>query len=140
MYKIDPLYVANQGILDDSIGIATLGWIVCDRPNDGSIITIPIGELLSEPTREWWYRKDDTDAWFGPLSYRDANSQARRMTLYPDNSISEVKYSQVGTIIGTRGGDPKVASHMVVVYIYANGRQYLGGRMAAYNADKVPVP
>lgn len=138
-----PIEVATQGVLDNPIGIATLGWII--RADDAPpVVTTPvppnnIGSLVGDPRREWWVRRDDTEPWHGPLSYRDANSQARRMTMNVDNTISELKYAQVGTILGTRGGDPNVAPDMFVTYLYANGRQYLGGRMAAYNADKVPV-
>jgi hypothetical protein len=131
----DPLSTATEGILDQPTGISTLGWVVC-IPTDAEI-SIP--ELISEQERDWWYRKDDTDPWFGPLSYQTANSQARRMTLDVDETINEVKYAQLGTVFGTRGGDPQVDPNMMVVFLYANGRQYLGGRMATYNADKVPV-
>lgn len=140
----DPIHVATQGVLDNSLGIATLGWIIRadDRP---PVVVIPvppnnIGSLVGDPRREWWVRKDETDPWHGPLSYRDANSQARRMTMDVDETISELKYAQVGTILGTRGGDPNVAPDMFVAFLYANGKQYLGGRMAEFNSDKVPVP
>ena len=62
------------------------------------------------------------------------------MTVDADNTIAEVKYAQVGTILGTRGGDPQVTPDMFVAYLYENGKQYLGGRMAEFNSDKVPVP
>lgn len=149
-----PIEVAIQGVLDNSIGIATLGWVfrADDRP---SVVVTPvppnnIGSLIGDPRREWWVRKDENDPWFGPLSYRDVNFQARRMTVDVDNTISEVKYAQVGTILGARGGDPNLDPNkvvdpntdpgMFVTYLYANGRMYLGGRMAEFNADKVPPP
>lgn len=139
----EPIHVATQGLLDNPIGVATLGWIIqtVDTP---PVVVIPvppnnIGSLVGDPRREWWVRRDDTEPWHGPLSYRDANYQARRMTMDVDETISELKYAQVGTILGTRGGDPNVDPDMFVAYLYANGKQYLGGRMAAYNADKVPV-
>lgn len=141
----EPIEVSTQGVLDNAIGIATLGWIIRadDRP-PSVVIPVPpnnIGQIeLQEPNRDWWVRKDDSEPWHGPLSYRDANSQARRMTLEVDNTISEVKYAQVGTILGTRGGDPEVSPDMFVAFLYANGRQYLGGRMAEFNAPLVPVP
>lgn len=140
----DPTSVATQGVLDNSLGIATLGWIIkADDAPPTVVVPVPpnnIGALVGDPRREWWVRKDENDVWFGPLSYRDANYQARRMTVDVDETISEIKYAQVGTILGTRGGDPNVDPDMFVAYLYANGKQYLGGRMAEYNKDKVPVP
>jgi hypothetical protein len=139
----EPIHVATQGLLDNPIGMATLGWVIqtVDTP---PVVVIPvppnnIGSLVGDPRREWWVRRDDTEPWHGPLSYRDANYQARRMTMDVDETISELKYAQVGTILGTRGGDPLVSPDMFVAYLYANGKQYLGGRMAEFNADKVPV-
>lgn len=134
----DPLSTATEGVLDEDIGIATLGWLI--RVSHEPEITIPVEELLDEPSREWYYRKDDTDSWFGPLSYRDANYQARRFTMDVDHTISEVKYAQLGTVFGSRGGDPQVPLDMMVVFMYANGIQYIGGRVAEFNKDKVPVP
>jgi len=137
----DPIQVSTQGLLDSTIGVATLGWITITLDQD-PVVEVPInnpGALVGDPRREWWVRKDESDPWFGPLSYRDANSQARRMTMDVDETISEIKYAQVGTILGTRGGDPNVDPNMFVAYMYANGKQYLGGRMAEFNKDKVPV-
>ena len=133
-------FVATQGVLDAPLGIATLGWLIRETSDlPPSIERPPLpGALYTDPNRDWWIRRDESDVWHGPLSYRDANFQARRMTVDADNSILEVKYAQIGTNVGDRGGDPKVAPHMIVVYIYANGRQYLGGRMAEFNKDKVP--
>lgn len=133
----DPESTATHGMLDEDIGIATLGWII--RIKDDPIISYPIGDLIADPERDWWYRKDNTDPWFGPLSYRDANSQARRMTMDADALHGEVKYSQLGTVLGTRGGDPQVSPDMFVVYLYVNGKMTLGGRMAEFNQDKLPV-
>jgi len=139
----EPIHVATQGALDNSIGIATLGWIIqVDDTPPVVVVPVPpnnIGSLVGDPRREWWVRKDDTEPWHGPLSYRDANYQARRMTMDVDETISELKYAQVGTVLGTRGGDPQVDPDMFVAYLYANGKQYLGGRMAEFNSDKVPV-
>jgi hypothetical protein len=139
----DPIQVATQGLLDNTIGVATLGWVVrVEAQPPVVVVPVPpnnIGALVGDPRREWWVRKDENDPWFGPLSYRDANSQARRMTMDVDETIAEIKYAQVGTILGTRGGDPNVDPDMFVAYLYANGKQYLGGRMAEYNKDKVPV-
>lgn len=90
-------------------------------------------------SKEWYYRGDEDDVWYGPLSYRDANSQARRSTMprYLADAFP-VKYAQVGTKVGTRGGDPSTMQpEMRVVFVYANGRQYLSGRIAKYNSDKV---
>lgn len=88
---------------------------------------------------DWYYRRDETEEWCGPMSYRDANSQARRCTL--PKHLSEhfpVKYAQVGTLVGDRGGDPVgIEARMRIVYLYANGRQYLAGHLAEYNSDKV---
>lgn len=139
----EPIHVATQGVLDNAIGIATLGWIIqVDDTPPVVVVPVPpnnIGSLVGDPRREWWVRRDDTEPWHGPLSYRDANYQARRMTMDVDETISELKYAQVGTVLGTRGGDPNVVPDMFVAYLYANGKQYLGGRMAEFNADKVPV-
>ena len=139
----EPIHVATQGVLDNAIGIATLGWIIqVDDTPPVVVVPVPpnnIGSLVGDPRREWWVRKDDTEPWHGPLSYRDANYQARRMTMDVDETISELKYAQVGTVLGTRGGDPQVDPDMFVAYLYANGKQYLGGRMAEFNSDKVPV-
>jgi len=139
----DPFQVATQGLLDNSIGMATLGWIIRVEA-ETPVVVVPspprnIGVLIGDPRREWWVRKDASDPWFGPLSYRDANSHARRMTVRVDNTIAEVKYAQVGTILGTRGGDPNVTPNMFVAYMYENGKQFLAGRMAEYNADRLPV-
>lgn len=90
-------------------------------------------------SQDWYYRRDHDEEWFGPMSYRDANSQARRCTLpkFLKDHIP-VKYAQVGTIVGGRGGDPvTLEAEIRVVYLYANGRQYLSGHLARYNADKV---
>lgn len=141
----DPCHVATQGLLDNTLGVATLGWIV-EVPAETPVVVTPVdpvGSMVGDPRREWWVRKDDTDEWFGPLSYRDANSQARRMTLPTDinaaGNSNNIKYAQVGTIMGTRGGDPNVPPDMMVVFMYANGKQTLGGRMAEYHKDKWPV-
>jgi len=137
----NPIEVSTQGVLDDTLGVATLGWITV-APDQDPIVDIPsnnVGALVGDPRREWWVRRDESEPWFGPLSYRDANSQARRMTMDVDETISEIKYAQVGTILGSRGGDPNVDPNMFVAYLYANGKQYLGGRMAEFNKDKVPV-
>lgn len=88
----------------------------------------------------WYYRATDEDEWFGPMSYRDANSQARRSTLpkYLADHI-HVKYAQVGRMFGSQSGEPLLEPQIVVVYIYANGRQYISGKIAQFNADKVPL-
>lgn len=126
----DPLSVATQGVLSNKpLTISVLGWLEEDTVE----IDFPVLE-------GWYYRMDDTEKWHGPMSYRDANSQARRMTMpkYLSNAIT-VKYAQVGQVLGVRGGDPKMKPHMRVVYMYANGRQYLGGKIAEFNKSKVPV-
>lgn len=160
-------YVATQGVFDNPIGIATLGWLIRgdnlppiieepgypdppfppDRPDPNEPplpyppidSNPPVGLPITDPNQEWWVRPDDDTPWHGPLSYRDANFQARRMTDDADHAILEVKYAQVGTFLGTRGGDPVDMSRMFVVYLYANGKMYLGGRLATFNLDKVPV-
>ena len=134
----DPCSTATQGLLDEDIGIATLGWII-RATSEEPIIKVPIGQLIGEPNRDWWLRKDDTDPWFGPLSYRDANAKARRSTLDVDETINETKYAQVGTILGSREGDPLILEKMVVVFMYVNGKMYIGGKLAEYNKDKVPL-
>lgn len=125
----DPLAVATHGILSlDPLCISLHGWI-CEEVTE---IEFPLLD-------GWYFRRDDEDPWYGPLSYRDANSQARRSTL-PKFLANHhpVKYAQVGQVVGVRGGDPNVPPHMRVVYIYANGRQYLGGKLAETNKDKLP--
>lgn len=58
---------------------------------------------------------------------------------YLTNAIT-VEYAQVGQVVGARPGDPSTLQpEMKVVYLYENGKQYLGGRMAEFNKDKVPV-
>ncbi len=87
--------------------------------------------------KDWWVRRDNTDTWFGPLSYRDANRHARVMTL--DGTDLDVKYAQVGTIMGERPGDPAtLPSRMFVAFLYVNGRMTLGGRAAEFHKDKLP--
>lgn len=127
----DPLSVATQGLLSNkSLTISVLGWLEED-----------LIEIASPVLDGWYYRRDDTERWHGPLSYRDANSQARRATL--PRSLTEAivtKYAQVGQVLGARGGDTrKMKPHIRVVYMYANGKQYLGGKLAEYNKDKVPL-
>jgi hypothetical protein len=143
----DPSSGATHGVLDENIGIATLGWIIevkYQKPD----ITIPTAQydpthfdnLLADPRRDWWLRKDESDPWVGPMSYTEANSKARRMTMDVDETINELKYAQLGTLLGDREGDPiQLNPHMMVAFIYCNGKQYLGGQLARYNADKVPV-
>lgn len=86
----------------------------------------------------WYYKLDDADPWIGPMSYKEANSKARRATL-PKYLIDHipVKYSQVGRMFGSQSGEPLLEPRIVVVYMYANGRQYLSGRLAEFNSDKV---
>ena len=141
----DPCYVATQGICDACIGISTQGFIV-EVPFETPVVTpaVPgnVGALIGDPRREWWVRKDENDTWVGPYTYQEANSRARRMTMPRDinraSELDRIKYAQVGTIMGTRGGDPNVSPHMRVAFMYENGKQYLAGRMAEFNKDKVP--
>jgi hypothetical protein len=135
----DSFSVSTEGLLDENIGVVTLGWLIQVSP-ERNTVEIYIDELLEDQRREWWLRKDNSDPWFGPLMYRDANSQARRMTMQRYLSDPEVKYAQLGTIVGGRIGDPiQNNPHMLVAFMYANGKQYLGGRLAEYNSDLVPV-
>jgi hypothetical protein len=138
----DPSSGATHGILDENIGVATLGWIVeVNKQKPDIIIDLPhFDNLLGDPRRDWWLRKDESDPWSGPMSYTEANSKARRMTMDVDETINELKYAQLGTLLGDREGDPvQLSPHMMVAFIYCNGKQYLGGQLARYNADKVPV-
>lgn len=126
----DPLSVATHGLISDvPLTIAVRGWIL------ENILEIEFPLLDG-----WYFRRDDTDVWHGPLSYRDANSQARRITKPKSAADSfPVKYAQVGQVVGSRGGDPRITPHMRVVYMYANGRQYIGGKLAEHNKDKLPI-
>lgn len=134
----DPCHVATQGVLDCEIGIATLGWIVEAEPTQGPVLTPHVpGVSFGPPRKEWYVRRDVSDPWFGPLSFRDADAHARVMTR--DGTPINVLYAQVGTFLGTRGGDPiKDPSVVFVDRMYANGKLYLTGRAAEFNKDKLP--
>lgn len=93
-------------------------------------------KLLEEPSKDWYLRRDSNDSWFGPLTFREADDQARRMTY--DGTVENVMYAQLGTFVGTRGGDPSMdPSVLFVVYIYANGKLFLRGRQAEFHKDKL---
>ena len=122
----DPCSVATQGVLDNSIGIATLGWIIRADLDAQPGLPFPnnIGSLLTQPRREWYFRRDSSEPWFGPLSFRDADKHARIDTR--DGTPVNVKYAQVGTFLGTRGGDPITEPERVfVALLYANGKPFL---------------
>jgi len=128
----DPLSIATHGLLSGSFGTAIRGWIIYEEIQD--IVTVPL-------LPGWWVRRDETEQWYGPLSYRDANHQARNMTKpkYLTDAIT-VEYAQVGQVVGARPGDPSTLQPaMKVIYMYENGKQYLSGRVAEFNKDKVPV-
>lgn len=95
-----------------------------------------IGASYGPPRKEWYVRKDVNDPWFGPLSFRDADKHARVMTR--DGTDTSVKYAQIGTT-ADRTADPNTQPDLLfVVFIYENGKAFLGGRQAEFNKDKLP--
>jgi len=132
----DPFHVATQGVLDNSLGIATLGWIICgERPVEEAQPNVPpdnIGLSEGEPRREWWVRENQNEPLVGPFSFRDASKHARYLSQCEDRS----GLAQVCTFVGTRGGDPKTEPELRVAYMYIKGKMTLGGRMAEYHSDR----
>lgn len=129
----DPLYVATMGFVSCS---------PCTVARHGEIHV-----TKEEYFDGWYYRRDDDDAWYGPLTYQQANSQARTITKLEGLENAPVPaYAQVGRMIGTGPMDPPVGTpscgetvpFIKVIYMYANGRQYLSGKIAVHNSKKVP--
>lgn len=145
----DPLSVATHGLLDNSIGIATMGEIISIT----DVITPPVIDIpptaigrsnldpgLYTAQQEWYYRKDKDSPLVGPYTYVKADHDAR---WWSRQEISE-GVVEVVSFVGDRAGDPAKAptpSQLKVSHIYVRGKKTLSGRMAAYNsAVGIPKP
>ena len=135
----DPCYVATQGLLDCEIGIVTQGFII--QEDSTPVVPKPavppnnIGTSVGAARKEWYVRKDHTDAWFGPLSWRDADKHARVMTR--KGTPADVKYAHVGYVKNNSGVDVLVEPEKVRMDgVYANGKQFLKGRQAEFHRKK----
>lgn len=93
-----------------------------------------IGWTPTYSRQDWYVRGDADEDWFGPLTRHEADMHARRSTM--DGNVTNVKYMQVGTILGDRAGDPiQPIDRMFVTRIYANGKLVLKGRQAEFHKD-----
>lgn len=138
-----PIHVATQGVLDDTLGVALLGWIIRYEtdvvvPGEPSVPGGNVGALITEPRREWWVRENKNDPLFGPLSFRDADKHARFLSQVEEKS----GLAEVVTFLGTRGGDPSSCdpSTLFVAFLYIEGKRTLGGRMAQFHSDRELPP
>lgn len=80
-----PIHVATEGLVSEqALTIATDGFIGVDGVTSAPCINIPssnnIGAIIGDPRREFYIRRDEADALFGPLTYQQANSQARELS------------------------------------------------------------
>lgn len=90
----DPGSVATQGLLDEDIGVAVLGWIVRVVQSEPEV-TVPLVPFLDN-AREWWVRK-----YFfveplgefeleGPYEYTHADQKARHISRDNASGLTEL--------------------------------------------------
>lgn len=114
-------------------GLNTRGGTVTNGLNprwdtffDVVITTFPI-PLVGD----WFVRQDKNSPFIGPLSFRDADRQARFL------SAKDPGVAQVVTIMGNRAGDPvSFPARVFVDGFYARGKKFLGGRAAQFHSDR----
>lgn len=80
-----PIQVATEGLVSEqALTIATDGFMGVDGVTSAPCLSIPstnnIGAMIGDPRREFYTRRDETDALFGPLTYQHANAHARELS------------------------------------------------------------
>ena len=93
--------------------------------------------------REYYLRANKDAPLVGPLTYYEAENQARIQTREAARQLTfgEVNQADISIelvqILGTREGDPvSIEPHVVVLCVYLAGRKTQSGALAAYNSSK----
>jgi len=83
---------------------------------------------------EWYYRDKPGGELFGPISLKDAEFAARRLSDRPDG----IGQAEVLTTVGNRPGDPQQpgGTRFVVAFIYLLGKKTFAGRQAEIQSKK----
>jgi hypothetical protein len=89
-------------------------------------------EIITVLVGDWFVRRDKNSPLIGPMSFRDADRQARYMSV----DINDSGLAEVVTFLGERAGDPVTfPSRLFVHGMYARGKKFLGGRTAQFHSD-----
>jgi len=86
------------------------------------------------PSLVWYYREDANKELFGPISLKQADHAARRLSKDPKHTGR----AEVLTTVGDRPGDPPQPGgpKLVVAFIYLKGKKTFAGRQAAIQSKK----
>jgi len=113
-------------------GLNTRGGAVTQDLNPRWDTYQPVVAVVPVVVGDWFVRREKGSPLIGPLSYRDADKQARFMSIEDGGP----GLAQVVTFLGARGGDPiTLPARLFVDGYYARGRKFLGGRAAQFHSD-----
>lgn len=83
------------------------------------------------PLKEYYLRESKNEPLFGPLTFFQADNQAREASKLNKSGVMEMV-----VLLGTRKAEPVRAPPVVsVIGIYFRGRLTISGPLAQYNSD-----
>ena len=110
-------------------GLNTRGGQITQELNTGSLDELSIEILVQLAKGDWYVRRKKDSPLIGPFSFFEADNHARFMSMREG-------LAEVVTILGTRAGDPITdPTRIFVDGMYANGKKFLGGRVAQFHSD-----
>jgi hypothetical protein len=115
-------------VLNDPFSVATLGWLTHSSLGIGTLGYIFEVEVdaATAASDGWFVRLNVTQPLTGPLSFKDADELARKLSDTPGLG----NLAQVCSYVGARPGDPRVTPALKVSFIYLRGQRVAAGRRA----------